>query len=213
MDILLIDNDSLARLSTKLYLRNTFKKGTIYTLSKVIEIQKLIKLLHTSQIELIIFSASIDINNTLADIQILKAFFQKSKIVVLSDFQTNEIDKGWHINTADITLNKKASPLYLFKFLHEFISQTASPIESHPYTRLSKRQTQLIPLIEHGMSNEDIANTLNISQHTVKVHIYRLFKKANVSSRVQLINWVHMYHNLIYTGKSTTREVSGQINN
>ena len=213
MDILLIDDDSLAQFSTQLYLKNTFKKGTIYTLNKVTEIQKLIKVFHTSQIELIILSASIDTNNTLADIQILKAFFQNSKIVVLSDFQTEEIDKGWHISTADITLNKKASPLYLFKFLHEFISQTASPIESQPYTRLSKRQTQLIPLIEHGMSNEDIANTLNISQHTVKVHIYRLFKKANVSSRLQLINWAHMHHNLIHAGKSPTREVGGQINN
>jgi len=35
------------------------------------------------------------------------------------------------------------------------------------------------------MSNRDIAETLQISEHTVKVHLWRLFKRFNVKSRSQ----------------------------
>ena len=36
-----------------------------------------------------------------------------------------------------------------------------------------------------GMSNREIAEALQISEHTVKVHLWRLFRRLNVKSRSQ----------------------------
>ncbi len=53
--------------------------------------------------------------------------------------------------------------------------------------KLSKRQLQILNCLEFGMSNHEISIKLNISEHTVKVHMWRLFKKINVSSRIEAL--------------------------
>ncbi|MFT4192038.1 MAG: response regulator transcription factor [Comamonas sp.] len=53
---------------------------------------------------------------------------------------------------------------------------------------LSKRQKQLIVMLEEGLSNRDIADKLAISEHTVKVHLWRLFRRLQVKSRSQAVH-------------------------
>lgn len=48
---------------------------------------------------------------------------------------------------------------------------------------ITRRQLQLLQMIETGKSNRDIAEQLQISEHTVKVHMWRLFKKLGVGNR------------------------------
>lgn len=55
--------------------------------------------------------------------------------------------------------------------------------------KLSKRQTQLIAMLDKGMSNRDIAADLEISEHTVKVHLWRLFRRLGVKSRTQALHY------------------------
>lgn len=54
---------------------------------------------------------------------------------------------------------------------------------------LTTREVDVLIAIRQGRSNESIAEELCISPHTVKTHVYRIFKKINVSSRVQAANW------------------------
>jgi DNA-binding NarL/FixJ family response regulator len=58
---------------------------------------------------------------------------------------------------------------------------------SSPLPKLSRRQKELLPLLNLGLSNREVADRLNLSEHTVKVHLWRLFKKMNVSNRTQLL--------------------------
>jgi len=45
-------------------------------------------------------------------------------------------------------------------------------------------------MLASGMPNRDIAERLCISPHTVKTHIYNLYKKINVTNRYQAVRWL-----------------------
>ena len=61
-----------------------------------------------------------------------------------------------------------------------------------PPEKLSKRQKQLVVMLDRGLSNRDIADELQISEHTVKVHLWRLFRRLNVKSRSQASHLARM---------------------
>jgi DNA-binding NarL/FixJ family response regulator len=58
-----------------------------------------------------------------------------------------------------------------------------------PALKLTKRQKQLILLLNQGLSNREIAEKLDISEHTVKVHLGRLFRRIGVTSRTQALHF------------------------
>ena len=45
----------------------------------------------------------------------------------------------------------------------------------------------MVRLVADGLSNRDIAGKLNLSEHTVKNYIFRIFEKLGVSNRVELV--------------------------
>jgi len=52
---------------------------------------------------------------------------------------------------------------------------------------LSPRERQIIQHVAGGMSNREIANALELSPHTVKNYLFRIFDKLGVSSRTELL--------------------------
>lgn len=52
---------------------------------------------------------------------------------------------------------------------------------------LSKREHEVVGALVEGLSNREIAERLNLSRHTVKNHIFRVFEKLGVSSRFELM--------------------------
>jgi DNA-binding NarL/FixJ family response regulator len=48
---------------------------------------------------------------------------------------------------------------------------------------LTQRQRQLMSLVAMGMSNKEIATNLNLSEFTVKNHIYRVMKQVDAQTR------------------------------
>jgi two-component system nitrate/nitrite response regulator NarL len=52
-----------------------------------------------------------------------------------------------------------------------------------PEVRLTARETQIVALIDEGLSNKEIAARLHISLATVKNHIHNLLEKLDVSRR------------------------------
>jgi two-component system nitrate/nitrite response regulator NarL len=52
-------------------------------------------------------------------------------------------------------------------------------------SRLSPRERDILREIARGASNKEIARTCNIAETTVKIHVQHIFRKLNLTSRVQ----------------------------
>jgi two-component system nitrate/nitrite response regulator NarL len=64
---------------------------------------------------------------------------------------------------------------------------TSPPLpEDDAYASLSAREREILGLIARGDSNKLIARELDIAETTVKVHVQHIFRKLNLSSRVQV---------------------------
>jgi DNA-binding NarL/FixJ family response regulator len=55
---------------------------------------------------------------------------------------------------------------------------------------LSAREIEILLLVGSGAQNDEIAEKLFISPHTVKTHLYHIFKKISVPNRLQAALWV-----------------------
>ena len=59
--------------------------------------------------------------------------------------------------------------------------------ESSSNPVLTKRELEVIRAVAEGMTNRDIADHLNLSEHTVKNYLFRVFDKLGVSNRSELL--------------------------
>jgi LuxR family transcriptional regulator of csgAB operon len=56
-------------------------------------------------------------------------------------------------------------------------------------TLLTRKELETLRLLATGSSTGDIAHELKVSPHTVKTHLYNLFRKIRVTNRVQAVHW------------------------
>jgi DNA-binding NarL/FixJ family response regulator len=63
------------------------------------------------------------------------------------------------------------------------IGQMRAPAEE----KLSSREVEVLQLVAEGASNREIANSLYISQATVKSHLIHIFDKLGVSDRTAAV--------------------------
>lgn len=58
---------------------------------------------------------------------------------------------------------------------------------------LTFREKEILIGIASGASNQELSDSLGISLHTVKTHIYNIYKKINVPNRLQAALWAAQY--------------------
>lgn len=109
--------------------------------------------------------------------------------------------------------HKNESPYYLLKgvysilaggswfprgMLEEFVERyrglhyKARPVSKEEASKargLTRREREILELVTTGASNNDIARSLCLSPHTIKTHLYNLFRKLDVDNRLQAANW------------------------
>jgi DNA-binding NarL/FixJ family response regulator len=135
------------------------------------------------------------INGT-SGIEQIKKNYPSTPLIMFSSLPSEEAEKSCIQAGADLYIEKTTALKDLFKLIHDQLdwldelkvgqTQTAP---SEGLLKLSKRQKQLLLLVDAGLSNDDIAKKLDISAHTVKVHLWRFYKKIGISSRTQLIKF------------------------
>ncbi|MBK7969447.1 MAG: response regulator transcription factor [Bacteroidetes bacterium] len=99
-------------------------------------------------------------------------------------------------------LLKKSSPLEIIDAIKDVLNGSApmsgqiarkvvnffqrkSAITSHD---LSARESEILNLLADGFSNKEIAEKLFVSVHTIRNHLYKIYEKLQVHSRVEAVN-------------------------
>ena len=82
----------------------------------------------------------------------------------------------------------------LFQALANETNQQAALAEQRAEVRfeLTQRQRQLMSLVAMGMSNKEIAANLNLSEFTVKNHIYRVMKQVDAGTRQEACHLIRI---------------------
>ena len=66
-------------------------------------------------------------------------------------------------------------------------SPTVRAVNAEGMNLLSDRELQVVHCLVEGLTNREIAARLKLSQHTIKNHLFRIFDKLGVSSRIELL--------------------------
>jgi DNA-binding NarL/FixJ family response regulator len=74
-------------------------------------------------------------------------------------------------------------------FLLDLVSEVPSlrVLNSSGQQLLTPREEQVVALVAEGLSNRETARELNLSEHTIKKYLFRIFDKLGISSRVELV--------------------------
>ncbi len=62
-----------------------------------------------------------------------------------------------------------------------------SPQQDQPVKSLTKREIELLQLVADGMPNKAIAQTLSVSENTVKYHMKNIMQKLDVQNRTEAV--------------------------
>lgn len=96
------------------------------------------------------------------------------------------------------TLLKGISLLFAGEFwvprrmMSEYLLSCTLPISPTPEdaTHLTRREREVLGLLANGASNDQIGCRMCISTRTVKTHVYNIFRKIHVSSRLEAALWI-----------------------
>jgi len=141
-------------------------------------------------------------------IRLLHRLGEEAKFVILSDTMDNLdlLTEAYELG-ADAYLFAHASPQVFMKSLElvllgermfppRFIAFMARESAGEPFPHraiqtegLSPRETEILRYLSVGNSNKTIANKLQITEGTVKVHMKAITRKLGVSNRTQAAIW------------------------
>jgi DNA-binding NarL/FixJ family response regulator len=79
------------------------------------------------------------------------------------------------------------SPGVTRRLIAEFAARARSPQPSRVLDELTAREREVVGLVAAGLSNDDIARRLYVSQSTVKTHVARAMIKLAARDRAQLV--------------------------
>jgi LuxR family transcriptional regulator of csgAB operon len=97
----------------------------------------------------------------------------------------DHLQKGIHgLLEGDIWISRE--------ILSRFIPETgeAKRLSAKEGSVLSKREIEIVNLVSQGAMNSEIGEKLFISRHTVKSHLYNIYKKIKVTNRLEAALWV-----------------------
>jgi DNA-binding NarL/FixJ family response regulator len=79
------------------------------------------------------------------------------------------------------------SPAVTRQLISEFVSRPPGALSSPELDLLTNREREVVALVAHGLSNDEIAERMVISPTTAKTHVSRAMTKLQARDRAQLV--------------------------
>lgn len=134
-----------------------------------------------------------------ACIKLIRQRFPLVRTMVLSAYDSDDMIKTALDAGADAFISKSVDPAELAGALRRAVARPVAKAigrasQVHPAVAekgLSKRELEVLAALAVGKSNKEIAQTLWLAPQTVKFHLTSIYRKLDVTSRTQAVNWAY----------------------
>ena len=196
MSLYVIDDHPLVRQAIGMLLRRLRPANKVVELEKLSELQAAI--IKNGAPQLFVLDLLLPGVKGASAVSDIKGMYPEVPLAVISAMPAGEAEETCIEAGADIYLEKSSPAQEISAGLQGLLAAETPSGEDEAATasgdtKLSKRQKQLILMLDRGLSNRDIATELNISEHTVKVHLWRLFRRLGVKSRTQTLHFARTH--------------------
>lgn len=160
---------------------------------EIIAISKFMNLKNNLKINDSIFLLDFDEIMGTRDLKVLQSICESDRsmrLILLSDNERKFIESFLYLTIDDIVIERKIQWNEFRSKVYRTIHPDAKPESiSKELTefKLTKRQIQILQLSSLGKGNREISEILGISEHTIKVHAWRLYKSIGVKSRLEAL--------------------------
>jgi DNA-binding NarL/FixJ family response regulator len=193
MSMYIIDDHPLVRSAIAMLLRRMRSSTKVIELDKFSELQAAI--IKNGEPTLFVLDLLLPGVKGTSAVTEVKKMYPEVPLAVLSSMPAGEAEETCIEAGADIYIEKSTPSNEIGEALKGLFAAESSDEETIPLgdTKLSKRQKQLIIMLDRGLGNREIAEELDISEHTVKVHLWRLFRRLGVKSRTQTLHFARTH--------------------
>ena len=167
MALYVIDDHPLMREAVVMLLRRIRPGANIVELDRIGGVEAAVKQHGTP--DLICLDLKLPDTTGTSGVVELKKRFPDTPLAVLSASPAADAEEACVEAGADIYIEKSSGALEIGNALRALLSADGQFEELTPTdNKLSKRQKQLIVMLDRGLSNREIADELGISEHTVE---------------------------------------------
>ena len=195
MSLYVIDDHPMVRQMIGMLLRRLRPASKVVELEKFSELQA--ALIKNGEPELFVLDLLLPGVKGATAISDVKKMYPEIPLVVLSAMPSGEARDACLEAGADLYIEKSTDTAEISAAIQDILKYDNAEDEADVVVigdiKLSKRQKQLILMLDRGLSNRDIAAELSISEHTVKVHLWRLFRRLGVKSRTQTLHFARTH--------------------
>ncbi|NBS75951.1 MAG: DNA-binding response regulator [Betaproteobacteria bacterium] len=195
MSLYVIDDHPMVRQMIGMLLRRLRPASKVVELEKFSELQA--ALIKNGEPELFVLDLLLPGVKGATAISDVKKMYPEIPLVVLSAMPSGEARDACLEAGADLYIEKSTDTAEISAAIQDIIKSDDADDDAEVVVigdiKLSKRQKQLILMLDRGLSNRDIAAELSISEHTVKVHLWRLFRRLGVKSRTQTLHFARTH--------------------
>ena len=195
MSFYVIDDHPMVRQMIGMLLRRLRPASKVVELEKFSELQA--ALIKNGESELFVLDLLLPGVKGATAISDVKKMYPEIPLVVLSAMPSGEARDACLEAGADLYIEKSTDTAEISAAIQDILKSDTDEVDVDAVVvgdiKLSKRQKQLILMLDRGLSNRDIAAELNISEHTVKVHLWRLFRRLGVKSRTQTLHFARTH--------------------
>ena len=179
--------------------RDSFNFQKANTLSKL-------NLKLSKSTDIVLLDVNIGTVNSIHAIPDLRARYPQLKIIVFTSYNSPALRREAAAAGADDFLTKDASKEKLLKTITKVLAKPSN-IRSNLSNKilkksippdsfltegiLSKRQLEILKLVAHGNTSQQIAESLFVSKHTIQWHRKNILAKLNLKSVAEMIQYAY----------------------